>query len=43
MIEKRPLGIALIGYFYVFGAVVLMIIFLTKATPQFGIAVTGLW
>ena len=39
MSEKRPLGITLIGYFYVFGAVVLMLIFLTNATQQFGIAV----
>lgn len=37
--EKRPLGIALIGYFYVFGAFVLIITLFTNATEQFGIAV----
>ncbi|MFA9397398.1 MAG: hypothetical protein ACERKV_03915 [Clostridiaceae bacterium] len=37
--EKRPLGITLIGYFYVFGAFVLIVTLFTNSTQQFGIAV----
>ncbi|CAH2213894.1 hypothetical protein [Tepidibacter aestuarii] len=39
MVEKRPLGITLIGYFYIFGAVVIAITLFTNAKDQFGIAV----
>jgi hypothetical protein len=39
MIEKRPLGITLIGCFYIFGVIVLMIILLSNTTQQYGIAV----
>jgi len=39
MHEKRPLGIILIGYFYVFGAFVLIATLFTNATQEFGIAV----
>lgn len=39
MIEKRPLGITLIGYFYIFGAIVLIVTLLTNATEEYGIAV----
>lgn len=38
MISKRPLGISLIGYFYFFGAVVLLITLFSKPMEQFGIA-----
>ncbi|KOA18506.1 hypothetical protein CLHOM_34080 [Clostridium homopropionicum DSM 5847] len=38
MEEKRPLGITLIGGFYVFGALVLIITLFTNATDKFGIA-----
>lgn len=38
MDEKRPLGITLIGGFYAFGAVVLIITLFTNATDKFGIA-----
>lgn len=37
--KKRPLGITLIGYFYIFGAIVLISTLFTNATQQFGIAV----
>jgi hypothetical protein len=39
MNEKRPLGITFIGYFYIFGAVVLIAALFTNAADQFGIAV----
>lgn len=39
MDEKRPSEITLIGYFYVFGAFVLIITLFTNATELFGIAV----
>lgn len=39
MVEKRPLGITLIGYFYIWGAVALIITLFTSGTEQFGIAV----
>ncbi len=39
MVEKKPLGITLIGYFYIFGAVVIAITLFTNAKDQFGIAV----
>ena len=38
MNEKRPLGITLIGGFYVFGAVVLIITLFTNGVDKFGIA-----
>jgi len=38
MDETRPLGITLIGGFYVFGALVLIITLFTNATDKFGIA-----
>ncbi|MBU3142553.1 hypothetical protein [Clostridium sp. CF012] len=37
--KKRPLGITLIGYFYIFGAIVLIITLFTNATEKYGIAV----
>jgi hypothetical protein len=39
MREKRPLGITLIGYFYIFGAIVLIIILIANTPQQYGIAV----
>ncbi|MCY6958340.1 hypothetical protein [Clostridium brassicae] len=39
MLKERPLGIMLIGYFYILGAVVLIITLFTNASEQFGIAV----
>ncbi|GAA0714910.1 hypothetical protein GCM10008904_31140 [Paraclostridium ghonii] len=39
MIRKRPLGVTLIGYFYVFGAIVILITLFTNAINQFRIAV----
>lgn len=39
MDKKRPLGITLIGYFYIFGAIVLIVTLFTNATQQFGVAV----
>ena len=39
MDEKRPLGVTLIGYFYVFGSILLMITLFSNATEQYGIAV----
>lgn len=39
MVEKRPWGITLIGYFYIFGAIVLLITLFTNSTDEFGIAV----
>lgn len=39
MVEKRPLGITLIGYFYIWGVVVILITLFTNVTEQFGIAV----
>ncbi|MBU3142713.1 hypothetical protein [Clostridium sp. CF012] len=39
MNEKRPLGITLIGDFYIFGAIVLIITLFTNTTEQYGIAV----
>jgi len=38
MDEKRPLGVAFIGYFYVFGAFVLIGTLLTNAEVELGIA-----
>ena len=37
--EKRPLGITLIGYFYIFGSIILIITLFTNATEEYGIAV----
>ncbi len=39
MVEKRPLGITLIGYFYILGAIALIITLFTNVTQQFGIAI----
>jgi uncharacterized membrane protein (DUF2068 family) len=39
MSKKRPLGISFIGYFYIFGAIVLIITLFTKQIEQYGIAV----
>lgn len=39
MSKKRPFGITLIGYFYIFGAIVLLVTLFTNATEQYGIAV----
>lgn len=39
MSEKRPLGITLIGYFYIFGAIVLLVTLFTNPTEQYGIDV----
>jgi uncharacterized membrane protein (DUF2068 family) len=39
MAEKRPLGITLIGCFYIFGALILVVTLFTNPTEQFGIAV----
>ena len=39
MSEKRPLGITLIGYFYIFGAIVLIITLFTNPIEEYGIAV----
>lgn len=39
MVSRRPLGVTLIGYFYLFGAMVLIAALLTNATQQFGISV----
>ncbi|KLU63742.1 hypothetical protein DEAC_c43450 [Desulfosporosinus acididurans] len=39
MEQKRPLGLILIGSFYIFGAFVLILTLFTNATEQFGIAV----
>jgi len=36
--EKRPLGVTFIGYFYIFGALVLIATLFTNATDQYGIA-----
>lgn len=38
MTEKRPSGITLIGYFYIFGAFVILITLFTNPIEQFGIA-----
>jgi len=38
MDAKRPLGVAFIGYFYIFGAFVLIATLLTNAEVEFGIA-----
>ncbi|MFD3157353.1 hypothetical protein ACFIJ5_10900 [Haloimpatiens sp. FM7330] len=38
MSEKRPLGITLIGYFYILGVTVLIITLFTNTRAQFGIA-----
>ncbi len=35
MVERRPLGITLIGYFYIFGAVVIAITLFTNAKDQY--------
>lgn len=37
--EKRSLGITLIGYYYIFGSIVLIITLFTNTTEQYGIAV----
>ncbi|WP_026883011.1 hypothetical protein [Clostridium akagii] len=39
MDKKRPIGITLIGYFYILGAIALIVTLFTNATQQFGIAV----
>jgi hypothetical protein len=39
MNKKRPLGITFIGYFYIFGAVILIITLFTNAADEFGISV----
>jgi len=39
MDEKRPSGVTSIGYFYVFGAFILIITLFTNTTEPFGIAV----
>jgi hypothetical protein len=36
--EKRPLGITLIGCFYVFGALILIVTLFMNGTDEFGIA-----
>ena len=36
---KRPLGITLIGYFYIFGSIILLITLFTNPIEQYGIAV----
>ena len=38
MDEKRPFGITLIGYFYIFGAIVLIATLFTNTTQQFGVS-----
>jgi hypothetical protein len=37
--EKRPLGITLIGYFYILGSIILIITLFTSPIEQYGIAV----
>jgi hypothetical protein len=37
--KKRLIGITLIGYFYILGAIALIVTLFTNATQQFGIAV----
>ncbi|MDI3310563.1 MAG: hypothetical protein QJR05_03950 [Thermoanaerobacterium sp.] len=37
--EKRLFGITLIGYFYIFGAIVLLVTLFTNSADEFGIAV----
>ncbi len=39
MDEKRPLGVTLVGYFYIFGSILLMITLFSNATEQYGISV----
>lgn len=39
MNDKRPLGVTLIGYFYVFGSIILIITLFTNPSDQYGIAV----
>lgn len=39
MDKKRPSGITLIGYFYIFGAVVLILTLFTNPTEKFAIAI----
>lgn len=39
MDNKRPLIITLIGYFYIFGSIILIITLFTNANDEFGIAV----
>lgn len=38
MDKKRPLGVTLIGYFYIFGAIALIVTLFTNSTQQFGVA-----
>jgi hypothetical protein len=38
MISKRPLGVVLIGYFYILGAIVLILTLFANTTEQYGIA-----
>ena len=39
MVQERPLGLTLIGCFYIFGAFVLIVTLFTNPTEQFGIGV----
>ena len=39
MNKKRPFGVTLIGYFYVFGSIILIITLFTNSIEQYGIAV----
>lgn len=39
MHNKRPLAITLIGYFYIFSSIILIITLFTNANDEFGIAV----
>lgn len=39
MSVKRPLGVSLIGYFYIIGSIVLIITLFTNTSEQYGIAV----
>ena len=39
MSKKRPFGVTLIGYFYVFGSIILIITLFTNSIEQYGIAV----
>lgn len=39
MSKKRPSGVTLIGYFYVFGSIILIITLFTNSIEQYGIAV----
>jgi hypothetical protein len=39
MVKKRPQGITLIGYFYIWGAIVLLATLFTSGADEFGIAV----